>query len=344
LLVKTLVCRGCATEKPYSEFYTNSKGGRRRTCKDCTKSAERTKKRSNPEATKQAFVAWRDENRGKALCTVAKYRAKQKGLSFDLDAEDIQRRIDANACELTGVPFDLTGGKTWDSPSLDRIDSTRGYTQDNVRVVLYCVNVMANVWGPKKILDIADAIRAQTSKEARARSESLSMRLGSRLMQMLPEDSSDLYTLTWKEQATPSGRRFSLLRASARRTSDTASTSERCGWPTPTRGDAANSANATAGRSEGSRHHSGTTLVDAVRYVGWPTPQASDGHGSGINQHTVSLDRDVRRYVDRGTMSSGSPAPTGSSGQLNPAFSRWLMGLPPEWDACAPTATRSSRR
>jgi hypothetical protein len=53
---------------------------------------------------------------------------------------------------------------------------------------------------------------------------------------------------------------------------------------------------------------------------------------------------DVTAQLTSGQTVIGSPAETENTGQLNPAHSRWLMGLPPEWDACAPTATPSSRK
>jgi DNA (cytosine-5)-methyltransferase 1 len=54
-----------------------------------------------------------------------------------------------------------------------------------------------------------------------------------------------------------------------------------------------------------------------------------------------SLPGQVRHF---GPISNGSHAKTAKSGQLNPAFSRWLMGYPAEWDDCAPTATPSCRK
>jgi hypothetical protein len=90
-------------------------------------------------------------------------------------------------------------------------------------------------------------------------------------------------------------------------------------------------------------------LPNVAKWVGWPTTSTRDykgGYRGGrMRNNKISTDTlDVAAQLTSGQTAIGSPAATENHGQLNPAHSRWLMGLPPEWDACAPTATPSSRK
>jgi hypothetical protein len=295
-------CAGCKTSKPSSEFYTNSKGGYRKHCKECWRQREMNRKRATDPAKRSAnFKAWRRANRAKALISIAKYRARMKGLYFDLDQHTaaVQGVLDAGVCELTGIPFNLDGGKTWDSPSLDRIDPAKGYTLPNVRVVLYCVNVMANLWGADKIIEIADAIMSRR----RDRSAKLQKGLESALKRQIDLNCSPEYALTWRHVAMSSGAPILRLRASARRTSASGCSGSRCGakgsnaslslpatqdlsgWPTPRSADSKNCRNETANRSPDAKGwHKGMTLLDAAdSLAGWPTPMAGSPETEAYN-------------------------------------------------------------
>lgn len=169
-------------------------------------------------------------------------------------------------------------------------------------------------------------------------SASLRLSLVNRLQRLTDTLGSTLFKLTWKEQATPSGRLFSLLRASARRTDDT----EFSSWPTPMAGTPAQNGNNPAGSTDSSRKT--VALV-----AGWTTPSARDWKDTGPIKDradgTKRLDQLPRQaYLAHGITLNGSNAVMERPGQLNPDFSRWLMGYPTAWDGCAPTETPSSRK
>ena len=97
----------------------------------------------------------------KDRCNSARDRARNSGMKYDIDWKYLLS-IYTGRCALTGIYFDLWGdvGKGKKNPytvSLDRIDSTRGYTKDNVRLVLWAVNWALSDWGEEVFDTICEA-------------------------------------------------------------------------------------------------------------------------------------------------------------------------------------------
>ena len=97
-------------------------------------------------ARSESFRDWRDTARGRAVTILLATleRSAKKGYDNDLDLEWLLDRINNGFCEATGLPF-VVGNKgsyrtgLW-TPSIDRTDSTKGYTKDNCRVVVWIYN------------------------------------------------------------------------------------------------------------------------------------------------------------------------------------------------------------
>lgn len=145
------------------------------------------------------------------------------------------------------------------------------------------------------------------------------------------------------------------------------------GWTTPSATDG------TRGGSGITDGMSGSSLTQLSKMAGWATPNTMDSLPLRSKEAMIRMHQTTRknrsfpcnlreqvspemieavmeakgevlpkptpmRLTVSGQMLTGSSAEMESGGQLDPSHSRWLMGLPPEWDDSAPTATPSQRK
>lgn len=207
----------------------------------------------------------------------------------------------------------------------------------------------------------------------------LSQSLANRLQVRMGSTGSTLFRLIWKTRLTPAGRSIYVLRASGRRTSgkDCTSVPTPCvAVPTPrgphgagpsdgvTRGFTPEGTAQLAtvptpnardhhaqGPRENSESHVQVNLCDVVKKLATPNcPRAHDNDNSAgrwyQSKNQDSLDS-IPLLVDGGVIAIGGTGKTKIIGQLNPDYSRWLMGFPAAWGSCADMAmllSRNSRR
>jgi hypothetical protein len=79
---------------------------------------------------------------GSSLFTRIKRQAKEREISFAITMKDIEKLYEKQTgkCALTGLPVSFTDN----TASLDRIDSNKGYTTDNIQWVHKDINRMKN--------------------------------------------------------------------------------------------------------------------------------------------------------------------------------------------------------
>jgi hypothetical protein len=83
---------------------------------------------------------YRKTNKEKVLMQQAKIRARRSELEFDLCLGDINI---PKLCPILNIPLiTINSKRNWNSPSLDRVDNSKGYIKTNVRIISMLANHM----------------------------------------------------------------------------------------------------------------------------------------------------------------------------------------------------------
>lgn len=100
---------------------------------------------------------YRKATKASRLLQGARYRARQQVLEFDLTPDDILIPLD---CPYLGIPLihRKYEGRCFDSPSLDRIDPSKGYVKGNVEVVSELANRMKQDATKEQLIAFAKAV------------------------------------------------------------------------------------------------------------------------------------------------------------------------------------------
>jgi hypothetical protein len=114
-------------------------------------------------------------NRAKYIWGRTRDKAKSRKIGFNIDIDDVVPALKRGVCDMTGLPFNLNRPNVGSSthpyaPSIDRIDSNKDYTKDNIRIVLWAVNAATNQFTDEEMLPILKAMVNTMEKNVKQKS------------------------------------------------------------------------------------------------------------------------------------------------------------------------------
>ena len=114
----------------------------------------------------RAVIGYKQKDVAKYLIVQKRHDAKRRGLFFSLTAEDVSPL--PATCPVFGTVLDYSfekGGIAFDnSPSIDRIDSSLGYTPGNVRVISTAANRIKNNATLAQLKQLVQYVEAENAK------------------------------------------------------------------------------------------------------------------------------------------------------------------------------------
>lgn len=145
-VLHTKQCSCCKDFKLLTCFSKNkaAKDGLQHKCKDCDNSYQRSRKDLKNEWSKEYQMKRRKDPsyRLQMLLNTSKQRAIAKGREHTITIEDLKEIYpEDNKCPVFGFELEWnSAGFRETSPSIDRIDSSKGYTRDNVQILSWKAN------------------------------------------------------------------------------------------------------------------------------------------------------------------------------------------------------------
>ena len=186
-------CKSCGVQKELSEFSPKGKSKKGTMtysahCKDCRAMTARDERDKNKQRLtcsccgsvfKYTAHNKRTENfcsscyplyrRAYSMLIQVKARSKKLNLPFNLTTDFIVNELKKGFCPKTGIEFTIdNNGKGWgnrkvSTPSVDKIDPSKGYTIDNVQIVCWWYNLAKATFTDQEVIELCKKVTQQYS-------------------------------------------------------------------------------------------------------------------------------------------------------------------------------------